>query len=114
MAQSYSLTDTYSGSNFFNQFTFFTGNDPTDGFVNYVDYNTAVSTNLIPNPNVPNWGVDITSTLDPSTVRGRNSIRMSSNAIYNHGLFIADVQHMPDSTCGLWVSRPSCSPVSAH
>jgi hypothetical protein len=35
-AQSYSLVKEYSGSSFFDQFTFYTGSDPTNGFVEYV------------------------------------------------------------------------------
>ncbi|KAF2149354.1 glycoside hydrolase family 16 protein [Myriangium duriaei CBS 260.36] len=102
LAQSFTLTDTYSGSNFFNKFNFFTGGDPTAGWVHYVDYNTALSTGLIPNANNPLWGVDHTNVLDPGNPAGRPSIRISSQKTYNHGLFIADVEHMPDSTCGLW------------
>lgn len=44
-------------------------------------------------------GVDHT-TVNPSG--GRASVRVSSNKSYTHGLFIADIAHMPDSTCGVW------------
>ena len=107
LAQSYTVIDSYNGPNFFSKFNFFTGGDPTDGWVDYVDYDTAVATHLIPQTNVANWGVDIVNTLDPGSPSGRPSVRISSKATYNHGLFIADVQHMPDSTCGLWVSHCS-------
>ncbi|KAF4547677.1 putative glycosyl hydrolases family 16 protein 1 [Elsinoe fawcettii] len=101
LAQSYRLTDTYTPANFFSKFDFFTAPDPTHGFVTYVDYNTAVSSKLIPTPSVANWGVDQNTVLSP-TGAGRPSIRLTSKTRYNHGLFIADIQHMPDSTCGSW------------
>jgi len=97
----YTLQDTYSGSNFFNKFTFFTGADPTHGFVNYLSYQNALNGGLIPNASVPKWGVDTYNTLSTSGT-GRSSVRIASNAVYNHGLFIADIEHMPGSICGVW------------
>jgi hypothetical protein len=42
---------------------------------------------------------------------GRSSVRIESKAAYNHGLFIADIWHMPGGICGtwpaLWVLEPS-------
>ncbi|PSK54774.1 hypothetical protein B9Z65_3863 [Elsinoe australis] len=101
LAQTYRLTESYTPSNFFSKFDFFTAADPTHGFVTYVDYNTALSTHLIPQSNVANWGVDQNTVLSPAGA-GRKSIRLTSKTRYNHGLFIADIQHMPDSTCGSW------------
>jgi len=43
----YTLIDDYSPKNFFSMFTFFTGYDPTNSFVDYVDQPTANSTGLI-------------------------------------------------------------------
>jgi len=103
LAQSYSLTDSYIPSNFFSKFDFFTGADPTHGYVDYVDYNTALSTGLIPSAGTAAWGVDNTTVLPSTNTAGRASVRLSSKATYNHGLFIADFAHMPDSTCSLWV-----------
>ncbi|GAB7337907.1 hypothetical protein MBLNU457_4296t1 [Dothideomycetes sp. NU457] len=100
-AQTYTLTDTYQGANFWSKMNFFTGADPTHGFVDYLDYSDAVSQGLIPNPSIPTWGVDNTTVISTSSA-GRASVRMSSVATYNHGLFIADIAHMPSSTCGLW------------
>ncbi|GAB7349287.1 hypothetical protein MBLNU459_g8432t1 [Dothideomycetes sp. NU459] len=101
-ATSYSLSEEYSGSSFWSNFDFYTGSDPTEGWVDYVSYDTAVSTGLIADPNVPTWGVDHTNVLDPSGTTLRPSIRMTSKATWTHGLFIADIAHMPDSTCGVW------------
>lgn len=39
--------------------------------------------------------------LDPNGV-GRSSVRIESKKTYTKGLFIADIQHMPDSVCGVW------------
>ena len=102
IAQSYSLTDTFSGSTFFDQFDFFTAGDPTNGWTQYVDQATAISRGLIGDPSIPAWGVDHTSVLDPANSTGRASIRLTSKKTWTHGLFIADIVHMPDSTCGLW------------
>ena len=44
-------------------------------------------------------GVDY-KTMNPSS--GRESVRVSSNKAYTHGLIIGDIAHMPDSTCGVW------------
>ncbi|KAL8735916.1 MAG: hypothetical protein Q9166_000478 [cf. Caloplaca sp. 2 TL-2023] len=74
--------------------------DPTHGYVNYVDQATADSQDLY---NVSNgqvtWGVDHASV---ASGRGRNSIRLTSKTQYTHGLVILDVAHMPGSICGVW------------
>lgn len=36
--------------------------------------------------------------------RGRQSIRLESKHVYNHGLFILDLEHMPGNACGTWPS----------
>jgi hypothetical protein len=36
------------------------------------------------------------------SARGRPSVRIESKQFYNHGLFIADLAHMPASVCGTW------------
>jgi len=103
-ATSYSLQDEYSGASFWNNFDFFSGGDPTEGWVDYVSYDTAVSNGLIANPDTPTWGVDSSTVLDPAGSTLRSSIRMTSKATWTHGLFIADIAHMPSSTCGVWPS----------
>ncbi|KAL8690262.1 MAG: hypothetical protein Q9224_004446 [Gallowayella concinna] len=96
----YSIKDDYSADNFFNMFTFDTYDDPTHGYVNYLDQPAADSLDLY---NVSNgqvtWGVDHTNI---ASGRGRNSIRLTSKAQYTHGLVILDVAHMPGSICGVW------------
>lgn len=43
-------------------------------------------------------GVDYTNI---ATGSGRDSVRISSNKTYNHGLFVLDLAHMPQG-CGTW------------
>lgn len=96
----YRMVDTYDAGNFFSAFSFFTGSDPTHGFVNYVSQSTAKSTGLISTSNNQVYlGVDHTTSW-PSG--GRASVRLQSNKAYTHGLFIADISHMPGSICGVW------------
>ena len=101
-ANAYSLVDTYDASNWLEQFTVENIGDPTGGFVTYVDEGTATSNGYISTANNQVYmGVDHTSVLSPSGP-GRNSIRLSSNPAYTHYLMIADIEHAPSSTCGLW------------
>lgn len=96
----YSLSVTYDASNFFSSFDFFTDSDPTHGFVQYVDSNTANSLNLTSTlTGSVIMGVDSTE-LNPAN--GRKSVRVTSQQSFNHGLFIADIAHMPGSICGTW------------
>lgn len=100
-ATSYKLAKTYDSTNFFTEFTFFSEADPTHGYVDYETYDEATSTGLayITGANQIYMGVDWT-TVAPAN--GRRSVRVSSNAAYNHGLFIADIVHMPGNICGVW------------
>ncbi|KAL8848288.1 MAG: hypothetical protein Q9221_006687 [Calogaya cf. arnoldii] len=74
--------------------------DPTHGYVNYIDQATADSQNLynISNGQVT-WGVDH---VNIASGRGRNSIRLTSKAQYTHGLVVLDLAHMPGAACGVW------------
>jgi hypothetical protein len=94
----YSLRDTYDASNFFSSFSLFSGADPTGGFVNYQgSLSAAQSAGLVnTNNNQVYMGVDHTNSVSTSSA-GR---RVSSNKVYTHGLFIADIAHMPGSICG--------------
>jgi hypothetical protein len=99
-AATYNLVDTYNSGNFFSSFSFFTGSDPTHGYVSYQSQSAASSQGLINTNNGQVYlGVDYT-TVNPSA--GRASVRISSNKAYTHGLFIADIAHMPGSICGVW------------
>lgn len=97
----YGLKDTYNAGNFFSSFGLFSGADPTGGFVNYQgSLSAAQSAGLVnTNNNQIYMGVDHTNTVSTSSA-GRPSIRVTSNKVYTHGLFIADIAHMPGSICG--------------
>jgi hypothetical protein len=99
----YSLVDSYTASNFFSEFSLFSGGDPTNGFVNYQgSLSAAQSAGLVnTNNNQIYMGVDHT-TVNPSSP-GRASVRLTSNKAYTHGLFIADIAHMPGSICGYFL-----------
>lgn len=74
--------------------------DPTHGYVNYVDQNTAQSSGLFSvNNNVVTIRVDSTNV---ASGRGRSSVRVTSKGSYTHGLVVLDLAHMPASTCGSW------------
>ncbi|RJE22200.1 endo-1,34-beta-glucanase [Aspergillus sclerotialis] len=95
----YVLQDDYgSGGAFFDKFTFFTAPDPTHGFVKYVDRGTAQNTGLISSSDGTYMGVDHTN----NAPGGRQSVRITSKAAYEHGLIILDLAHMPGSICGTW------------
>lgn len=90
----------YKGDSFFDGFDFFTDNDPTDGYVNYVDRPQATNQGLI---QVNGYG-QVKMKADSTSIasgRGRNSVRIESKKIYNSGLFIADFEHIPTG-CGQW------------
>lgn len=96
----YTLQDDYSPSNFFNMFDFFTGADPTNGYVNYVPYADAAELGLVnTNNNEVYMGVDHSSIAQSP---GRSSVRLASKNSYNHGLIILDLEHMPGGICGTW------------
>jgi len=95
----YRVVSNYSGPSFFDEFSFFTGGDPTHGYVYYASKAEAQSWGYT---SVSNNVVYIRS--DSASVAsgsGRGSVRLTSNKVYNHGLFIFDVQHMPTG-CGNW------------
>jgi len=99
---SYALEDTFAGSNFYDNFNFYDGADPTHGFVTYVNETFASTSGLTGfGTNTAKWGVDATNVIS-TTSSGRLSVRLESKNSYNHGLFLADIKHMPGSICGVW------------
>jgi hypothetical protein len=80
--------------------TFRQDSDPTNGYVDYVDENTASDAGLIyASGNATYVGVDSSHVASGS---GRQSVRLTSTASYTHGLFVLDLAHMPGSVCGSW------------
>ncbi|THH09182.1 hypothetical protein EW145_g2200 [Phellinidium pouzarii] len=91
------LEDNYAGQTFFDDWSFYTGPDPT----NYVDRDTAFNSSLA---YVMSDGTIIMTGDDTTTLplgQNRKSVRISSNKTYNGGLFILDVNRAPWG-CGVW------------
>ncbi|KAF1807200.1 glycoside hydrolase family 16 protein [Mucor lusitanicus] len=98
VVEGWTLASTSQGASFFDAFSFFTGSDPTHGFVQYVDKATATSKGLI---YTQNNQVIIKTDNTTTTSSGRQSVRLVSTTSYNTGLFILDLEHMPTG-CGTW------------
>jgi hypothetical protein len=94
-AASYSLVKSYcNGGSFFDEFNFFTGDDPTHGFVQYVDQGTASSAGLISEKNGVVYLAPDSTNIAPS---GRQSVRLESKDTFNQVLIIADFSHVPQA-----------------
>lgn len=107
--ESYQLSEEYTADNFFDKFDFFTSTytsgdswDDTHGYVHYRDQADAESLGLISTSSEGIYiGPDTNSTYDPAG-KGRDSVRITSKAMYNEGLMIAKFSHMPVQACGAW------------
>lgn len=107
--ESYQLSEEYTTDNFFDKFDFFTSTytsgdswDSTHGYVQYRGQADAESLGLISTSSSGIYiGPDTNSTYDPDG-KGRDSVRMTSKAMYNEGLMIAKFSHMPVQACGAW------------
>lgn len=96
----YTLTDTFTSANFDSEFYHNVGKDPNQGFTQFVDHTTAVKYGLkYLGPDSIYLGVDHSKVF---TKTGRRSVRVTSNKAYNHGLFVADIAHLPSGICGVW------------
>ncbi|KAG1825960.1 glycoside hydrolase family 16 protein [Suillus subaureus] len=91
------IQDTYEGSTFFDTFDFYTGPDPT----NFVDQQTAFNDGLayVTSSNQVIMRGDNTTQLAYGV--NRSSVRIASQAQYNMGLFILDLDMAPWG-CGVW------------
>lgn len=103
-ATTYSLVENWQGKNFLDYFNFHVGSDPTNGFVNYLDKETAESSGIVKVTDSGSvyLGVDHATKLDANGKKGRDSVRIGSKKYYDQSLVIADIAHMPGSTCGTW------------
>ncbi|PSN69794.1 tat pathway signal sequence, partial [Corynespora cassiicola Philippines] len=100
-SQQYELVQEYTPANFFDEFRFFTDQDPTGGFVQYVPFETAAATGLVGNTSgLIYLGVD-KSEIYPAGGLGRPSVRLESKLTFTEGLFVLDLSHMP-AGCGIW------------
>lgn len=110
-AQSYLLAEKWQGDSFLEHIEFFTGADPTNGYVTYQNQSSAESSGLfkVTSSGSMYLGVDHTNTLDPNGA-GRDSVRVESKLFYKQGLYIVDIEHMPGSVCGTWPAFWSVGP----
>lgn len=106
----YQLQDTYTGSSFFDNFDYFTGYDPTYGFVHYVPQETAMS----PQYNLTYASADSAvlkvDTTETNASTGRYSVRITSKKQYNSGLFVFDILNTPygcSTWPALWLTDPA-------
>lgn len=105
VGHAYSLVAEYSGTNFFDHFTAFSGSDPTEGHVQYQTLEAAAEQGLIgyvfnstSNTNNAYIGVD-SQNVAPD---GRNAVRLTSKDTFNAGsMAVIDVIHAP-SQYGAW------------
>ncbi|KAE8449632.1 hypothetical protein EG329_007962 [Mollisiaceae sp. DMI_Dod_QoI] len=120
-ALSYTLSETYSGSDFFDNFDYFTGYDPSSGFVHYVPSAQASQLNLTyasSSSAVLRVDTSVGNTSSPDASTGRFSVRVTSKKQYGlNNLFIFDVKHSPLG-CGtwpaLWLTDPSNWPMNGE
>lgn len=109
-ALSYTLQDTYSGTDFFDNFDYFTGYDPSSGFVHYVDSSVADSSQYNLTYASSTSAVLKVDTTDTDASTGRYSVRITSKKQYNSGLFVFDVVNTPygcSTWPALWLTDPS-------
>ncbi|KAI9841836.1 MAG: hypothetical protein M1838_003395, partial [Thelocarpon superellum] len=106
---SYTMKDDYQPQNFdhfFSMFDFNSQPDKSNGYVKYLDQTTAEQKALIGRVggSAVYVGVDNETawTYPDPLITGRSSVRIESKNAYTHGLFIADIAHMPGDACGAW------------
>ncbi|KAF8626517.1 hypothetical protein AX15_004822 [Amanita polypyramis BW_CC] len=93
--------DEYSGQTFFDRWNFYDQADPTHGHVNYVNKSDAFTKGLV---YVAQNGTVIMKGDDTTYLNNgvyRDSVRVSSQAVYDMGLFILDLNRAPWG-CGVW------------
>ena len=105
---SYVLEDDYfTDGDFFDKFSFWDsspsadGEDPTHGFVYYENHPSALDKGLIKSSR-HNAMMTVDSTNEAP--HGRPAVRITSKKMYQSGLIILDVEHMPAGICGNWPS----------
>ncbi|KIW97726.1 uncharacterized protein Z519_01310 [Cladophialophora bantiana CBS 173.52] len=100
----YQLDSEYSGANFFQGWDFYTGGDPTGGFVTYYSQGSAQLTGMInASDSFPIYiGSDYNTVIGSTQAAGRPSVRISTQRSWTHGLFIGDFNHAPGGVCGSW------------
>ncbi|WVR07219.1 hypothetical protein IAU60_004260 [Kwoniella sp. DSM 27419] len=93
------LAKKYVGQDFYD-WEYFTKDDPTNGYVNYVSKSAGQSAGLVDVQSNDVFVMRADSSNIP-TGRGRDSIRISSKEQFADGVYILDVNHLPVG-CGTW------------
>ncbi|ORY23631.1 concanavalin A-like lectin/glucanase domain-containing protein [Naematelia encephala] len=97
-SSSWYLTDTWSGNSFFDNWNFWSYDDPTHGTVQYVDSGTAWNDGLVSiSDGHAIMKVDTTETVSSA----RKSVRIHGNKVWTGGLVLMDAYHMPTG-CATW------------
>eukprot|EP00922_Rhytidocystis_sp_ex-Travisia-forbesii_P072790 GHVS01108527.1.p1 GENE.GHVS01108527.1~~GHVS01108527.1.p1 ORF type:complete len:730 (+),score=120.70 GHVS01108527.1:183-2372(+) len=100
-SSAYHLESAFVGADLFTHFDFFTDEDPTGGFVDYVSLPTAFKERLVgAAPGRAQIGVDWKQPVKPGE-RGRKSVRLQSKQRWDSGLWVFHIHHMP-AGCGTW------------
>ena len=114
---SYTLQDTYHGTDFFDNFDYFTGYDPSQGFVHYVPAETANSAQYNLTYASSTSAVMRVDTTETNASTGRFSVRITSKKQYNDGLFVFNVTNSPygcSTWPALWLSDQSNWPYNGN
>lgn len=93
------LTNTYQGQSFFNEWDFFTAEDPTRGIVDYINEGAGRQAGILEVNSAGNAIMRVETT--PTVANNRRSIRITTRTVFTGGLVILDAVHMPVG-CGTW------------
>ncbi|WVQ82189.1 hypothetical protein IAT38_004317 [Cryptococcus sp. DSM 104549] len=94
------LAKSWSGSDFYSDWDYFTDDDPTNGYVNYVSKSAGTDAGLV-DVQANDVFIMRADSDNVATGRGRDSIRISSKDKFADGVYILDLNHMPVG-CGTW------------
>ena len=101
----YVRTHAVDNNTFLDAFSFFTGPDPTHGYVKFVSRDEALSSSLLSlSEGTVRMAAETTDTSSP-----RRSIRVQSKALFSGAIFIIDLNHIPTG-CGTWPAFWSVGP----
>lgn len=95
----YVLEAEHTGASFFDGFDFEDIADPTHGTVDYVDESTARGLGLVSVDAKGHARIAVEN--ETVATNGRKSVRLRSKKSYEQGLFVIDVDHLPEGN-GVW------------
>lgn len=98
-AVNWTQTATVQGSDFFNDFEWFTDKDPTQGLVNYQSQANAQAQNLSFVDGEGHFVMAVST--QQVALEGRNSVRITSKDSYSDGVYVLNVTHVPTG-CATW------------